>query len=214
MKADPDERTWGAGRGRNAGGSRTARRRGAGCGDARGEAHCRRCAQARRSRAASLRARVRRAERTRRVARDARRDGRGVEGARSCAARGIAHGGQADSRIRQAADAEAVERCIGARSHGWTACAPAWLGRLLCAQRAASVAFDAADDGNSRAGGGSRTHRCGFAQARAGDSGRGALARHHGVLSAGRRACRGRVGLRNREHCRAWTRSWGRGICT
>ena len=51
-EADPDKRTRSAGRGGDAGGAGTARRRGAGCGAARGEAHCGRCAQARRSRAA------------------------------------------------------------------------------------------------------------------------------------------------------------------
>ena len=126
----------------------------------------------------------------------------------------LAHGGRADSRICQTADAEVVECCAGAGPEDRTAGAAARFGRLLCAQRAASVAFDAADDGDSRAGGGRGAHRCGFAEARAGDFGGGAFAGHHGVLPAGRRACRGRAGLRNGERCRAWTRLWGRAICT
>ena len=59
--------------------------------------------------------------------------------------------------------------------------------------------FDAADDGNSRAGRWCKAYRRGLAQARAGDACRGAPARYYGVLSPRRRACRGRAGLRNRN---------------
>ena len=143
-----------------------------------------------------------------------RRDGGGVEGARSCAARRAVDGRRADSRVCQAADAEVVECVAGEGPDDRPACASARFGRLLCAQRPASAALHAADDGDSRAGGGRGAHRCGLAQARAGDACRGAPAGHHGVLSAGRRARRGRAGLRNRERCRAWTRSWARAIST
>ncbi len=79
------------------------------------------------------------------------------------------------------------------------ACAPARLRWMLCAQRTASAAFHAADDGNSRAGGRSRAHRRGFAEARARNACRGASARNHRVLSPRRRARDCGVGLRNRE---------------
>ncbi len=90
-----------------------------------------------------------------------------MEGARSCFARRAAHGGRADSRICQAADAEIVEPFAGAGPEDWTAGAAARIGRMLRAERAASAAFDAADDGDSRAGGGRGAHRRGFAEARA-----------------------------------------------
>ena len=83
------------------------------------------------------------------------------------------------------------------RPHHRPACSSARLGGLLCSQRPPSVALHAADDCHSRAGGGRRAHRSRLAQTRAGDSCRRAPARHHGVLSPGRRARRSRACLWN-----------------
>ena len=91
----------------------------------------------------------------------------------------LVHCGIAGSRVRQAAVAEIVEQACGGRSRHRTACAPARFRWLLCAQRTPSAAVDAADDGDSRAGGGRGAHRGGLAEACAGDACRGAPAGHH-----------------------------------
>jgi hypothetical protein len=111
----------------------------------------------------------------------------------------------ADAEIVECFAAALVERpdSLCGRLALWAATCPA----------AASAAFDAADDGDSRAGGGREAHCCGFAEARARRRLAAAhLAGRYGVLSAGRRARRGRAGLRNGKRCRAWTRLWGREI--
>ena len=97
------------------------------------------------------------------------------EAHRSGAARCADDGGRADSRICRAANAGIVERST--RSTGLTTgqlVRPLGSVGLLCAERTASAAFDAADDGDSRAGGGRGAHCRGLAQACAGDAGGGA----------------------------------------
>jgi histidinol dehydrogenase len=147
--------------------ARTARRRGARSRAARRQAHRRRCAQAGRSRSAALRCSIRRPHGAPlRVTQQemaaaweaidpALRDGL------STAAR----------QIRAFAVGQLPPRganpSLHPRPHHRPACAPARLGRLLCAQRPSSAALHAADDRDSRAGGGRRAHRGCLAQARA-----------------------------------------------
>ena len=84
---------------------------------------------------------------------------------------------------------------------------------VLCAGRAVSAAFDAADDGDAGAGGGGGAD-CGvLAEAREGDAG-------GGVAGGGRRSSTGWAERRRsrrwrtgRRRLRGWTRLWAREIC-
>ena len=105
-------------------------------------------------------AEIRRPCRRRCTARDARRDGRRVEGPRPRSARCAHHRRKADSQLRPAPTAALMECLADRRPHYWPARAPAWLGWLLCSQRPSSAALHAADDRHSRAGGRRPAHRC------------------------------------------------------
>ena len=193
----------------------TTRRRGAGRGAARGRAHRRRCAQARRSRTAALRGKVRRACRPGGAPRDARRNG--MRRGRRSIPRFAMRLPRPQSRFAVLLGGRCRNRGpnrIAARPDDGPACAPAQFCWVLCAQRSASAAFHAADDGDSGTGGGREADRRRLAQARARNAGRGALARDQRVLSARRRARHRGAGLRNREPCRASTRLSGREIST
>ncbi len=101
-----------------------------------------------------------------------------------------------DSRSEDRAD------CSAARKRG-----------LLCAGRAVSAAFDVADDGDARAGGGSGAD-CGlFAEACEGDDGGGVAGRCDGVLSSGRSAGDCRDGVWDGLRLGASIRLLGREIC-
>src|SRR5665213_2673987 len=101
---------------------------------------------------------------------------------RSRAARCIVYRGKTDSRLCDATVAAVMDLVASSWFAYRPACASDRLGRLLCSQRPASPAFDAADDGYSRTGCGSEAHRCGLAQTCGGNSRRGASSWYCGVL--------------------------------
>jgi hypothetical protein len=100
-------------------------------------------------------------------ARHAGRNGRGVEGAHSRAARCSHHSRRADSRFAQRnCRHHGANRPFAGLTTGQLV-RPLSSSGLLCSQRPSSAAFHAAHDRHSRAGRGRRAHRRRLAQARA-----------------------------------------------